>query len=116
MAVLKVLHDDSRIDGEMCIGFSWIMGATILSMGRKEVRDACRSLRNKGLAQFVRGLMTEDGQVAGAGYCITMDGCAFLQPCDVCGKMIDYDYTNEKNGQSILECSNHYQKSPKHLL
>ena len=41
-----------------------------------DVKTACRSLRQKGFAQPMRGLMTEDGEVAGSGYTATKDGKA----------------------------------------
>jgi predicted transcriptional regulator len=40
----------------------------------KHVRRTVRSLARKGLAEYGRGLWTEDGQVAGSGYCITDAG------------------------------------------
>lgn len=35
------------------------------------VRRAVRGLARKGLAQYARGLCTEDGDFAGSGYCCT---------------------------------------------
>lgn len=66
--VLALLAGTTRTDGEMCVGFKYLSdeGTDI-----KTVRRACRSLRRKGLAEYYRGLMTEDGEVAGSGYCIT---------------------------------------------
>jgi hypothetical protein len=37
----------------------------------KAVRRSCRLLARKGLAEFYRGLMTEDGEMAGSGDCIS---------------------------------------------
>jgi hypothetical protein len=39
----------------------------------------CRDLRNRGLATFERGLFTEDGEPAGAGYTITKAGREYLE-------------------------------------
>lgn len=39
-----------------------------------EARRACRSLTKKGLAQYERGLFTEDGETAGSGYRATEAG------------------------------------------
>jgi hypothetical protein len=75
--VLRVLFESSQPDGEMCLPFSYIEGDTKLNT--KEVRKACRSLRMKGFAQFYRGLMTEDGEVAGSGYSITEAGCTLSE-------------------------------------
>lgn len=47
---------------------------------RKEVvRAIVRGLTDKGLAQYGRGLSTEDGEVAGAGYAITGSGLSLLR-------------------------------------
>lgn len=103
--VLEVLANDSLRDGEMCITFDWIEGETKLNT--KDVRRSCRSLRKKGFAEFYRGLMTEDGEVAGSGYCVSRAGEAFLKPCDVCGDVIMYEYDGK------LECEKHYKQSKK---
>ena len=70
--VLEVLFQHTRHSGEYCITFDYTMGDTNLS--RKDVRNICRSLRGKGLAEFYSGLMTDDGEVAGSGYCISWEG------------------------------------------
>jgi DNA-binding MarR family transcriptional regulator len=45
----------------------------------KEVRRALRSLKKKGLAELVRGVMDEDtGMLAGSGYAATRAGIDFL--------------------------------------
>jgi hypothetical protein len=41
---------------------------------RNVVRRACRSLKRKGLTEFLAGLWTEDGEPAGAGYAATPAG------------------------------------------
>lgn len=43
-------------------------------LSRPDVRRACRSLRRKGLAEYWRGLWTEYGDPAGAGYGATAKG------------------------------------------
>lgn len=40
----------------------------------KQVSRACRSLKKKGLAEYMRGLFDEDGRAAGSGYGATADG------------------------------------------
>ena len=72
--VLALLAKVTRTDGEICVGFEYLSGMEY-NFDVKEVRRGCRSLRRKGLAEFYRGLMTEDGQVAGSGYCISSKGC-----------------------------------------
>jgi hypothetical protein len=66
--VLACLLEDSRATGEMCLHFATIEYRTDLE--RKIVRRACRSLARKGLAEFFKGLCTDDGEFAGAGYCV----------------------------------------------
>lgn len=43
-------------------------------VNRKIVRRSCRSLARKGLAQFSRGLWSEDGEPRGSGYAATKAG------------------------------------------
>lgn len=42
-------------------------------------RAVCRSLTDRGYAFYMRGLMTQDGMMGGAGYGITDKGAAYLQ-------------------------------------
>jgi dienelactone hydrolase len=42
-------------------------------------RAICRSLTDRGYAFYMRGLFTEDGEVAGSGYGITEKGAAYLE-------------------------------------
>jgi len=74
--VLTALENLTLPDGELCITFDYISDEADLD--RKEVRKACRSLARKGLAGYYRGLMTEDGEVAGSGYSITYAGRDFV--------------------------------------
>jgi hypothetical protein len=74
LAVLKVLDEHTRTWGEMCISFDYMTGATEVTLDRKTIGKTCRSLNAKGLADFYRGLMNDDGEVAGAGYCISREG------------------------------------------
>lgn len=46
---------------------------------REIVRAVCRSLTDQGLAFYMKGLWTDHGQPAGAGYGITDAGAARLQ-------------------------------------
>jgi hypothetical protein len=105
--VLSFLDAETDHWAENCITFSWIADDT--KLGLKEVRRAARSLRRKGLAEFHRGLMTEDGQVAGSGYCISKAGQALLHPCDICGAEAQYEYEGKR------ECENHHGQSVKQL-
>ena len=44
-----------------------------------QVRRAVRALARKGVAVYGRGLFTEDGEVAGAGYALTLVGLEALE-------------------------------------
>ncbi len=69
---LAALNELTAPNGEMCMPFLPIMDRTELD--RKTVRRNIRALARKGLAEYFRGLWTEDGDPAGAGYCITTAG------------------------------------------
>lgn len=45
---------------------------------RDMARALCRSLTDRGYCRYMRGLFTEDDEVAGAGYAITPKGVAYL--------------------------------------
>ena len=69
---LDVLQELTRPNGEMCTPFAPIQNHT--GYDRRTVRRYVRALARKGLAEYFRGLCTEDGELAGAGYCITVAG------------------------------------------
>lgn len=50
-----------------------------LKLEIKQVRRACRSLKKKGFAEYVRGLFDEDGMVAGSGYCCSKSGADLVE-------------------------------------
>jgi len=78
---LQVLDNFSQPQGEMCLSFAPIEQET--GYDRRTVRRNVRALARKGLAEYHRGLWSEDGKPAGAGYCITDEGRAALSPnCD----------------------------------
>lgn len=69
---------NSPYDGEhYCVPFAPLMRES--GLARNVVRRACRSLARKGYAQFYKGLWTEDGEPAGAGYCISPKGVELLE-------------------------------------
>lgn len=47
-------------------------------LDRRTVRRHARYLKRKGFAEFHAGLWNEDGEPAGAGYCITKAGLEYL--------------------------------------
>ena len=69
---LDALHELSVPHGEVCLPFAPVMGHT--GLDRRTVRRCIRRLARKGLAEFHNGLWNEDGEMAGAGYCITPGG------------------------------------------
>ncbi len=68
----RVLEKLAACGGEYSYSFDTIMTDTGLI--RPVVQTACRSLKKKGLAMFFRGLMDDDGNVAGSGYTVTVKG------------------------------------------
>ncbi|MDE2020539.1 MAG: hypothetical protein KGJ13_09410 [Patescibacteria group bacterium] len=68
--VLALLASGSEDFGVM----SFASIAYFIKLNRKKIRRACRSLKRKGLAEFYRGLWTEDGVPAGSGYGATALG------------------------------------------
>ena len=118
--VLQVLYDDTDHWGEKCIAFDWIMEESKLS--RKEVQKACKVLREKGLIQFFRGLMNDEGQVAGSGYCISAEGQKHANPCDMCEQHATFDWHEDAQGKQTISslsvnrirlCDEHYEELKK---
>jgi hypothetical protein len=74
MIVLKVLTEvtDPPPDYK-CLGFEGIAQYTP-AVSIAVIRRSCRRLARLGLAEYHKGLWTEDGEPAGAGYCITAKG------------------------------------------
>lgn len=70
--VLLALARNTRPHGEQCWPFDPICRETGLQRAR--VRFICRLLTRRGLAEFHTALWTEDGYLAGAGYCISSHG------------------------------------------
>lgn len=63
-------------------GFGFLGFAAIsrrAKMDRARTRRACRSLARKGLAEFQRGLWTDDGHPGGSGYGATKAGAALVE-------------------------------------
>ena len=77
---LEALAELTLPNGEMCAPFAPIERET--GYDRRTVKRNVRALARKGLAEYFRGLCTEDGDFAGAGYCITKAGCSALSVID----------------------------------
>lgn len=60
--VLQALQHDS----DLCYGYDWIMDYT--KVDRAETKKAVDHLRELDLVEFHRGLMNDDGEVAGSGF------------------------------------------------
>lgn len=56
------------------VNFAYLSAET--GLDRKVVRRSVRALARKGLADYQRGLYTDDGEMAGAGYAATEAGVA----------------------------------------
>lgn len=76
--VLVALNECTRPHGEYCAHFSKIAQEAGIADVR-EIRRITRHLARKGFAQYFRGLCTDDGDFAGAGYCITPEGREVLE-------------------------------------
>lgn len=64
-----LVHAFSSYEGFCYQAFASLSEET--GLDRKQVRRACRSLSRKGLAEFGKGLWTDDGEPAGSGYAAT---------------------------------------------
>lgn len=71
--------DAQSSDCDYYLSFSQIQDGLDDALEIADIRKACRSLTNKGLAHYMRGLMTEDGEVAGSGYQCTTEGQELLE-------------------------------------
>lgn len=76
--VLRALAEDyhGEVDWQ-ALHFVTIMRRAGMA-SRSRVRALVRGLAQKGLARYERGLFTEDGETAGAGYRCTAEGLAAL--------------------------------------
>jgi hypothetical protein len=80
--ILKALATGTEYDGGASSCFSFNHIAAISGVPRPKVRRAVRSLARRGLAEYAKGLWSEDGQPAGAGYGITVEGRKWLETAE----------------------------------
>lgn len=73
----KVLEELCVCEEGYCMYFRSIASHTKLE--ERQVRLACRALKRKGLAEYVRGLFDDDGMVAGSGYAATDAGRKLIE-------------------------------------
>jgi hypothetical protein len=78
LCILETLDDAGGPDNYGYLSFRAI--ASCANLDPKVIRRAVRSLARKGFAQYGKGLWTDDGELAGAGYCCTEAGHNFLFP------------------------------------
>jgi hypothetical protein len=71
--VLRFLVDNCDPDYG-CFPFDCIK----VGLDRATIRRACRSLKRKGFTEYERGLWSDEGKPAGAGYRATKAGCSAL--------------------------------------
>lgn len=57
---------------EICVSFDTLQSQT--GFPRELVKPYCQILKFKGLAKFHRGLINDDGEMGGSGYCISKEG------------------------------------------
>jgi hypothetical protein len=75
--ILETLADAGGNDEFGYLSFAGI--ASRSGLDRKIIRRSVRALARKGLAEYGRGLWTEEGTLAGSGYCATRAGIAFFE-------------------------------------
>jgi len=69
---LEALTDAGGSDDYGYLSFKGI--ASRSGLEPRVVRRTVRALARKGLAEYGKGLWTDDGELAGAGYCATKAG------------------------------------------
>jgi len=67
--ILSLLHPDE----EYCMSYSSIGGKTLENV------TAIKDLKEHDMIEFWRGLMTEDGEVAGSGWCRSRKGNEYVE-------------------------------------
>jgi hypothetical protein len=114
--VLELLaegYDSSEWGETKFYPFDTIKDVTLID--REDIRRACRSLRDKGLAEYATGLWSDDGP-GGSGYGATLAGATLISPCDVCGGLAT-SYFWVKDGKMVFNydvakyvmlCEEHY--------
>lgn len=118
--VLEVFMEQTDTWGEVCLNVKNLLNTTKLE--EKEIRKCCRNLTQLNLIEYVRGLMDDDGKVAGAGYCITQSGKDYIFPCQKCDNEAHYSWHENKKGEWVSSvfpeeidkyyqlCEEHYQQ------
>jgi len=88
--------------------------ANISGVDLKDVRRNVRSLARKGLAEFMKGLVDQDGIPAGAGYAATKKGVLLLKACIECKAEVmcfdDGRCDDCWHGRKCLKCGKPYRE------
>lgn len=63
--ILCALHYDS----EICYNANWLIDGQLSKLTKKELYKEVKGLKDIGFVEFHRGLMNDDGEVAGSGWC-----------------------------------------------
>lgn len=72
---LKILGAFAEVGEDYCIGYRTLEPRT--GMTREQLKPLVAELRKLGYAYYAKGLMNEDGEVAGSGFGITREGLDF---------------------------------------
>lgn len=62
---------------EHCVNYAYLDG--VEGMHRKELMPIIKHLKELGYIEFWRGLMTEEGEVAGSGWCRSRAGNDYVE-------------------------------------
>lgn len=62
---------------EHCLNYAWLEGVN--GLDRKGLQPVIKRLKELGFIEFWRGLMTEDGEVAGSGWCRSRAGNDYVE-------------------------------------
>lgn len=73
----KAILQEITSNSEYCINYQHLVGTNNLS--RKQIEPIIARLKDMQFIEFHRGLMTEDGEVAGSGWCRTELGNRYLE-------------------------------------
>jgi hypothetical protein len=68
---------EMRSNAEYCINYAWLDGTN--GMHRKELEPIIKHLKELEYIDFYRGLMTEEGEVAGSGWCRSRKGNDYME-------------------------------------
>jgi hypothetical protein len=71
---IKILQN-LESNNSYCVGYDYLGDIA----DRNTLKPNIHFLKTIGLVQYFRGLMNDDGEVAGSGFCRTLEGDKFLE-------------------------------------